>query len=693
MCSRLGPGTTSSPVRAFSGKHSRGIPWTCHPGRPLRLATIDRMFPGFRRVGGGPELRKPGRWGLSPAERVAAWITLTLSEAQFPDTPTYRRKVADAQVRASRLIARVRTAKTLLTKTFRADTEDNVVERARRAYATRKLNRAMRKIQNRFARLDRLIADLNKGRPPAAKAASVQQCLDVEIVRNAFGIQEFAVPLPFEFVFASAGVDNALGHLANTPATKLAGMKLNHFGGFLKRSWRANDWLWGRLDGVEHLLRALLDTDRIIGLGPPSVAEQLAELAFALEADAKESSEDKAALLEIWADALSGLGWKPDAQGGPKDEFVEVLLRAVAQPAGSAKSERCLAACRRTLAARFHLRILADDLGRVAETVRDDVDAGASRIASGVFWANRVKEPLDGQKRVRLFKDMHIGEETLRDETSSRQMIDVGSQTFAVAGSLLAGDRGGLPAGSRTMLGAIRKLTLAASFPLRLLAREAWLGAAAFAVLIGLVVWAGTSSSTLLGATLPALALLAMIVGVAVLTLATSVFEESLARMSRAVGFLFFLGIPAAFVVLALSERWPVLPDYFTWSALSDWLGEHCGEGAVTVAAIFASIAVGLALIRLAVGRWLGSHRRTVIGLYRWAVVAGLGSLAVGFILERAARYGSGETKGWPSIANEHRGAILILVLLAALLVTGLLAELVVPLVIWGWRKIRAAAS
>ncbi len=49
---------------------------------------------------------------------------------------------------------------------------------------------------------------------------------------------------------------------------KLAGDTLGHFGGFLERKWRENDLLWGRLDGAEILLRAILaesdagETDR-----------------------------------------------------------------------------------------------------------------------------------------------------------------------------------------------------------------------------------------------------------------------------------------------------------------------------------------------------------------------------------------------------------------------------------------------
>ena len=41
------------------------------------------------------------------------------------------------------------------------------------------------------------------------------------------------------------------------PKAKLAGVELAHFGAFLKGSWRANDWLWGRLDAAQRLLRLL----------------------------------------------------------------------------------------------------------------------------------------------------------------------------------------------------------------------------------------------------------------------------------------------------------------------------------------------------------------------------------------------------------------------------------------------------
>jgi len=46
-------------------------------------------------------------------------------------------------------------------------------------------------------------------------------------------------------------------------AYKLAGDSLNAFGGFFKKSWRANDILWGRLDGLNRLVEALITEDKI----------------------------------------------------------------------------------------------------------------------------------------------------------------------------------------------------------------------------------------------------------------------------------------------------------------------------------------------------------------------------------------------------------------------------------------------
>jgi patatin-related protein len=58
--------------------------------------------------------------------------------------------------------------------------------------------------------------------------------------------------------------------------SKLAGTSLSNFGGFLDKRWRINDIMWGRLDGAERLIKALLpmsDTSTV------AIRKELTELA------------------------------------------------------------------------------------------------------------------------------------------------------------------------------------------------------------------------------------------------------------------------------------------------------------------------------------------------------------------------------------------------------------------------------
>jgi hypothetical protein len=46
------------------------------------------------------------------------------------------------------------------------------------------------------------------------------------------------------------------------PSDKVTGTMVYHFGAFFKRSWRSNDILWGRLDGLCQLVETLLEEKR-----------------------------------------------------------------------------------------------------------------------------------------------------------------------------------------------------------------------------------------------------------------------------------------------------------------------------------------------------------------------------------------------------------------------------------------------
>jgi patatin-related protein len=79
---------------------------------------------------------------------------------------------------------------------------------------------------------------------------------------------------PVEFVQFSANTRTRLASADDSlPAsqqldsvTKLRGVELHHFAAFYKSSWRAWDWMWGRLDGSGWLVHILLDPARILAV-------------------------------------------------------------------------------------------------------------------------------------------------------------------------------------------------------------------------------------------------------------------------------------------------------------------------------------------------------------------------------------------------------------------------------------------
>lgn len=65
---------------------------------------------------------------------------------------------------------------------------------------------------------------------------------------------------PLQIVRVSPVDSTRLG--LSTAKDKLKGVKLAHFGAFLHREWRENDYLWGRLDAAERLLGLVLRPDQ-----------------------------------------------------------------------------------------------------------------------------------------------------------------------------------------------------------------------------------------------------------------------------------------------------------------------------------------------------------------------------------------------------------------------------------------------
>lgn len=96
------------------------------------------------------------------------------------------------------------------------------------------------------------------------EGAVVSRLLELVIAQRALQPVEAEVDQPVEFIQISANTRTLLSD--QTTVKKLRGDELHHFAAFYKSSWRAFDWMWGRLDGCGWLVHILLDPRRILAV-------------------------------------------------------------------------------------------------------------------------------------------------------------------------------------------------------------------------------------------------------------------------------------------------------------------------------------------------------------------------------------------------------------------------------------------
>ena len=147
------------------------------------------------------------------------------------------------------------------------------------------------------AAVQSLLADLQSLTGPQGRASRAEAAVAIDVYLRYFGgaaqPQQVADRLlrlvlaerallpadaeldqPVEFVQFSANTRTLLAPMnGSLPATqqldsvtKLRGVELHHFAAFYKSSWRAWDWMWGRLDGSGWLVHILLDPRRILAV-------------------------------------------------------------------------------------------------------------------------------------------------------------------------------------------------------------------------------------------------------------------------------------------------------------------------------------------------------------------------------------------------------------------------------------------
>ncbi|UMB69454.1 patatin-like protein [Mycobacterium paraterrae] len=92
---------------------------------------------------------------------------------------------------------------------------------------------------------------------------------DLQVARYAIQPDGVLADQALELIQMSSDTGTALDP-RDAAAKKLTGLKMHHFGAFYKASWRANDWMWGRLDGAGWLVHVLLDPQRLHQLATES---------------------------------------------------------------------------------------------------------------------------------------------------------------------------------------------------------------------------------------------------------------------------------------------------------------------------------------------------------------------------------------------------------------------------------------
>lgn len=289
--------------------------------------------------------------------------------------------------------------------------------------------------------------------PPAALGVVWRRLLTMEVVHYAFGADATRDQY-LELILFSANVPTAFGG-PDRLEQKLAGVQVGHFGAFYKRSWRINDWMFGRLDGADRIVRILLDPSRLARLygretGSPATPGTGTEtvLAFLRGAvlDGLAREDDRALLQANW------------------DERLAAMRRELAFLEAADSLPEQLPECAAMVLERLHLDILRHELPALADAVGDDELDGADRTGNGPKFLKRFRgalfpdagklpwrpprlasaPDLPAEQLVQLFKGARVGEEKILEEVGTDRFTVTAARSAAVMVSTLSGKGSGL---------------------------------------------------------------------------------------------------------------------------------------------------------------------------------------------------------------------------------------------------------
>ncbi|QKV77776.1 patatin-like protein [Amycolatopsis sp. Hca4] len=369
---------------------------------------------------------------------------------------------------------------------------------------------------------------------------------------------------------------------------KLTGMQASYFGAFYKASWRASDWMWGRIDGAGWLVQCLLDPKRLQTLqtiiGRDELRDELVKAfgPWRLPDGQDRCGPEEAAELRTQLTAeLAFLGLDADLKPLPAYGTVRPLSMPV--------TAMVLARARQA-------EIAAEELPVVNLAARFDAD---DRPGIGKALEKELP-PLDVAAAQAQFQACHVSAEKLAGEQGTarltRTLVALGAATVN-AGTVAFRLPGGWPRTVANTLRTVARSTARVSQGASRLGTAGSLVAGALALLAGLVI-GNNGGAVLQWIGLPVLAGAAVYLATALLTTGHKV-----RWLFTALGAL----VVAALLLAAFVP--PLARPFFGW--LGDVVaGWRRGEGAVWWLAVSGLLILPAVVMPVSAIRRRFGHRR-----------------------------------------------------------------------------------
>lgn len=333
------------------------------------------------------------RWGIRAAERILH-LQLDVLRGPLADPgadPEQRARILEAKIEIEAQLGALiplRNAYLDVARALERVSPDNLLDELAGldgAYRTRvfaALDAAWapfeRVLQNRgladLGRFGEFAAALTSGDEQAGSTPQqrfLQRALSIEVIRRAFSADEaidsakrllFAqlTPLAPTEIFRYGPGDQ---DLPDSGEDKLTGVRLGHFAGFYRASWRANDFMWGRLDSATRIVDVLVDRDRaeeLDRLGQPVQWRSFVDDLLSVGADHVETRDS------IVREALGA----PTASA--EDDLAASLTTAIQQDMTRGDGTLTRTICSRLA----QLEILAEELPVLVDLTADDEKLG-----------------------------------------------------------------------------------------------------------------------------------------------------------------------------------------------------------------------------------------------------------------------------------------------------------------------------